>query len=165
MDEHVDSMSNAYQKYVDATIAVLAEYNSASGLRTEATDLALEKFKEQHEYFLSTCDNAEVFVDTMTQQVRALEVAHHNNAVAELVHVRPAFACPRERLCPLLKMQELETDARFGDAADMSEEHDTATSTQTLTNLDLNKPSPRETVEHYIAAPQVRSNLDLNKTA
>ncbi|KAJ4776352.1 hypothetical protein LUZ62_060609 [Rhynchospora pubera] len=146
MDEHVNSMSNAYRKYVDATIAVLAEYNSAtaSGLRNEAIDLALEKFKEQHEHFLSTCDNAEVFIGTMTQQVRAQGVAHHNKAVAELVHIRPAFACPRERLCPLLKMQrELESDARYGDAADLSEEDDTAASTQTLTNLDLNKPSPR----------------------
>lgn len=127
MDEHVNSINEAYQKFIDASTVVLTEYNSVGCVRTEAAALAMAKLKEQHEHLHLACDHAEGFADMMTKQVKELEVAHHTNVMnpnaAKLVPVRPAYARP-----VLKRQKELESDARYGDVADAPEEHDTAAS-------------------------------------
>jgi hypothetical protein len=72
MDEHVNLIRDACQKYIEAANAVLAEFNSSGSLRTEAADMAQEKLKEQYKHFHSVCDKTEGSVAMMTQPVKEL---------------------------------------------------------------------------------------------
>lgn len=56
MDEHVNSINDAYQKFIDASTVVLTEYNSVGCVRIEAAALAMAKLKEQHEHLHLACD-------------------------------------------------------------------------------------------------------------
>lgn len=143
MDEHINSIKDACHIYIDAASAVLAEYYSSAGLRNKAIDLAMEKLKEQYEHLKLICDNTKGFVDMMLQPVSDLGGVHNTNALDtnkanRMPVVRLAYAQPREHMFPILKRQrESESDARYLDAADVSEEWVTVP-------IRLAHPQPRE---------------------
>ncbi|XP_010553433.1 PREDICTED: mediator of RNA polymerase II transcription subunit 32 [Tarenaya hassleriana] len=69
MDNIVDSLSNAYEKFVLASANVLEAKEIAGGQKATATDAALENFKENWELFRIACDQAEEFVESVKQRI------------------------------------------------------------------------------------------------
>ncbi|KAF3571567.1 hypothetical protein F2Q69_00060685 [Brassica cretica] len=69
MDNIVDSLNKAYEKFVIASAEVLESKESAGGLKASLTDAALENFKEKWELFRVACDQAEEFVESVKQRI------------------------------------------------------------------------------------------------
>ncbi|XP_027112296.1 mediator of RNA polymerase II transcription subunit 32 isoform X1 [Coffea eugenioides] len=69
MDNHVDSLNNAYEEFVAAAANVLEAKESSEGQKTAATDAALENFKQRWELFRVACDQAEEFVESVKQRI------------------------------------------------------------------------------------------------
>ncbi|KAF8048335.1 hypothetical protein N665_2557s0004 [Sinapis alba] len=69
MDNIVDSLNKAYEKFVIASADVLESKESAGGLKASLTDAALENFKEKWELFRVACDQAEEFVESVKQRI------------------------------------------------------------------------------------------------
>lgn len=69
MEPIVDSLSAAYQDFVAAAAAVLEAKESSGGLKTPATDAALESFKQRWELFKVACDQAEELVESLKQRI------------------------------------------------------------------------------------------------
>lgn len=69
MDNIVDSLNKAYEKFVLASASVLESKESAGGQKASLTDAALENFKEQWELFRVACDQAEEFVESVKQRI------------------------------------------------------------------------------------------------
>lgn len=69
MDNIVDALNNAYQKFVAAAAAVLEAKETSGGQNTAATDAALENFKQRFELFRVACDQAEEFVESVKQRI------------------------------------------------------------------------------------------------
>lgn len=69
MEPIVDSLSAAYQEFVAAAAGVLEAKESSGGLKTPATDAALESFKQRWELFKVACDQAEEVVESLKQRI------------------------------------------------------------------------------------------------
>ncbi|KAJ0248113.1 Mediator of RNA polymerase II transcription subunit 32 [Hirschfeldia incana] len=69
MDNIVDSLNKAYEKFVIASADVLESKESAGGVKASLTDAALENFKEKWELFRVACDQAEEFVESVKQRI------------------------------------------------------------------------------------------------
>ncbi|EFH68914.1 predicted protein [Arabidopsis lyrata subsp. lyrata] len=69
MDNIVDSLNKAYEKFVLASAGVLESKESAGGQKASLTDAALENFKEKWELFRVACDQAEEFVESVKQRI------------------------------------------------------------------------------------------------
>ncbi|VVA91020.1 unnamed protein product [Arabis nemorensis] len=69
MDNIVDSLNKAYEKFVLASANVLEAKESAGGQKALLTDVALENFKEKWELFRVACDQAEEFVESVKQRI------------------------------------------------------------------------------------------------
>ncbi|XP_024008477.1 mediator of RNA polymerase II transcription subunit 32 [Eutrema salsugineum] len=69
MDNMVDSLNIAYEKFVLASANVLESKESAGGQKASPTDAALENFKEKWELFRVACDQAEEFVESVKQRI------------------------------------------------------------------------------------------------
>ncbi|CAE5957225.1 unnamed protein product [Arabidopsis arenosa] len=69
MDNIVDSLNKAYEKFVLASAGVLESKESAGGQKASVTDAALENFKEKWELFRVACDQAEEFVESVKQRI------------------------------------------------------------------------------------------------
>ncbi|AAD30247.1 F25C20.9 [Arabidopsis thaliana] len=69
MDNIVDSLNKAYEKFVLASAGVLESKESAGGQKALLTDTALENFKEKWELFRVACDQAEEFVESVKQRI------------------------------------------------------------------------------------------------
>ncbi|CAH2038219.1 unnamed protein product, partial [Thlaspi arvense] len=69
MDNIVDSLNKAYEKFVLASANVLEAKESAGGQKASLTDAALENFKEKWELFRVACDQAEEFVESVKQRI------------------------------------------------------------------------------------------------
>ena len=69
MDNIVDSLNKAYEKFVIASAEVLEFKESAGRIKASLTDAALENFKEKWELFRVACDQAEEFVESVKQRI------------------------------------------------------------------------------------------------
>ncbi|XP_019096941.1 PREDICTED: mediator of RNA polymerase II transcription subunit 32-like [Camelina sativa] len=69
MDNIVDSLNKAYEKFVLASASVIESKESAGGQKASLTDAALENFKEKWELFRVACDQAEEFVESVKQRI------------------------------------------------------------------------------------------------
>ncbi|WCJ33886.1 hypothetical protein M5689_015220 [Euphorbia peplus] len=69
MDNIVDSLNNAYQDFVASAASVLEAKDAAVAQKTQATDTALENFKQKWELFRVACDQAEEFVESVKQRI------------------------------------------------------------------------------------------------
>lgn len=69
MDNIVDSLNKAYEKFVLASASVLESKESAGGQKASLADAALENFKEKWELFRVACDQAEEFVESVKQRI------------------------------------------------------------------------------------------------
>ncbi|CAN8312010.1 unnamed protein product [Cochlearia groenlandica] len=69
MDNIVDSLNKAYEKFVIASANVLESKETAGGQKASLTDSALENFKEKWELFRVACDQAEEFVESVKQRI------------------------------------------------------------------------------------------------
>ncbi|CAA2986185.1 mediator of RNA polymerase II transcription subunit 32-like [Olea europaea var. sylvestris] len=69
MDSIVDSVNNAYQEFIAAASSFLESKENSGGLKTVASDVALENFKQRWELFRVACDQAEEFVESVKQRI------------------------------------------------------------------------------------------------
>ncbi|KAK2978331.1 hypothetical protein RJ640_016433 [Escallonia rubra] len=69
MDSMVDALNNAYYDFLAAAASVLEARESSGGQKPEATDAALENFKQRWELFRVACDHAEEFVESVKQRI------------------------------------------------------------------------------------------------
>lgn len=65
----MDSLQNAYKDFVAAAAEVLETKEQSGGLKSAATDAALENFKQKWELFRVACDQAEEFVESVRQRI------------------------------------------------------------------------------------------------
>ncbi|ERN03780.1 mediator of RNA polymerase II transcription subunit 32 [Amborella trichopoda] len=69
MESSIDALSQAYQEFVASVAGVLEAKELSGGQKTQATDAALENFKQRWELFRVACDRAEELVESVKQRV------------------------------------------------------------------------------------------------
>ncbi|KAL0797686.1 hypothetical protein Bca101_052860 [Brassica carinata] len=129
MDNIVDSLNKAYEKFVIASADVLESKESAGGLKASLTDAALENFKEKWELFRVACDQAEEFVESVKQRIGSeclvdeatgLTTAGNNNSgqsVGAATSLPPISAVRLEQMSRAVRWLVLELQRGSGGAA------------------------------------------------
>ena len=78
MESIVESLSEAYEALITATMSVIEAHRECSGHRREPENEALEEFKRRWELFLAACDETEGVVETAKLRVEFERVANED---------------------------------------------------------------------------------------